>query len=74
VSLLTEGDRALVDWIAKARVGDMLPEEFQPNGTGSMIQRLVETGVVLTVYVGQSIEEAAVAAQRDCREWLEAHS
>lgn len=76
MSDLSEADLSLVRWVADARVGSLLPEpwrDMKPNGTGPMVQRLVDLGVVHSVYVGMPIADAALAAQADCREWRAAH-
>lgn len=73
MSDLSDADLELVRWVADSRIGDPLPGGWDRHGTDPLVQHLVDIGVVHSAYVGMLIEDAAVAAQRDCREWLESH-
>jgi hypothetical protein len=72
--MISDADLELVRWVAGASVGMLLPESYRHrSGTSELIRRLVDVGVVRSVRVGQPIDMAAVAAQRDCQEWLAEH-
>jgi hypothetical protein len=72
---ITPYDRALVEWVADASVGDKIPEPWKwaSSPTQSVILRLVDLRVIKAPVHGTDngdvVREAAVAAQA----WLEAH-
>jgi hypothetical protein len=72
---ITPYDRALVEWVANASVGDRIPEPWKwaSSPTQSVILRLVDLRVIKAPAQGTDngdvVREAAVAA----RAWLEAH-
>jgi hypothetical protein len=67
-------DRELIEWTAKARSGDVLPEPYRGGwGTQRVVMRLVELGVMPEPPAGALVAEIAPRAVEAAAAWLEAH-
>jgi hypothetical protein len=72
---ITPHDRALVEWVANASVGDRIPEPWKwaSQPFQSVVLRLIDLRVIAAPAQGadrgEVVREAAVAA----RAWLERH-
>lgn len=68
-------DRALIEWVAQASVGDPFPEpwSYASRPLESMIRTLVQLGVIDRPAPGVAMAEVARGASAAARAWLEAN-
>ncbi|MBW3652340.1 MAG: hypothetical protein KY433_01855 [Actinobacteria bacterium] len=68
-------ERLLVEWVAKAKLGDPFPEPWSNamNPRESIIRTLVMLGVIPLPPPGANMAAVAQEASAAARDWLEQH-